>query len=92
MHHDKRIDDQIGQYTSFFDSKWKLLAQALVELASDPDNENLRARVRSLVTVLQLTTVTIDHLRNQQQKTVLSLPLVSSERYGMYSSVEGRPQ
>ncbi len=57
MYLNTQVDDQMEQYTGFFDNQWKLLVQALIEIGSDPDNQKLQARIRSLATILQLTAV-----------------------------------
>ena len=66
MYHDRLIEAQIAQYSCFFNSNWNLLAQTLIELGAEPDNRVLRRRVRGLTTILQLTTVTLDMLRDKQ--------------------------
>ena len=72
MYPNALIEAQIAQYTCFFNSNWDLLAQALIELQAEPDNRVLWQRVRGLTTILQLTVVTVDSLRNKQLQVELS--------------------
>ena len=83
MYLNTQVDDQMEQYTGFFDNQWKLLVQALIEIGSDPDNQKLQARIRSLATILQLTAVTIDHLQNQQQKVMPNQRIFLGELYSI---------
>jgi hypothetical protein len=68
MYPNERIEVLIEQCTGFFNSNWNLLEQALLELGSEPDNQRLQERVRSLATAMQLTVITIDHLQDQREK------------------------
>jgi len=86
MYPSERIEAQIEQYTNFFNSSWQLLVESLIEVASDPDNQKLQARIRSLTTLLQVTVATMDYLQKQRQKATYSQPVIHQELYGLYAS------
>ena len=66
MYLNGQLEDKIEQYVSFFDRNWKLLLEALIELGYEPDSLKLQGRIRSLATILQLTTITLDYLERQR--------------------------
>ncbi len=67
---DEKTEDQIARYTKFFNDNWQRLEQALIELGVEPDNEILQGRIRSLTTLLELTTITIVNLRERTRQRV----------------------
>lgn len=88
MYSSEHLEGQIDKYVEFFDKNWDLLEQALLELGSDPDNKKVQARIRSMLTVLQLTMVTIDHLQDQRGQIDSSTAVFPARHQGTPAAVE----